>query len=225
MEQGRLVRWNDDKGFGFIKPDAQDGNDVFIHISELKHMARKPRIGDIIMYQTQHQSDGKVRAIMATIQGVTVAPKTTYQSNKHRSPNYRTTKNNKKSHSAGIGRLVMFLVILAIVAFAYKQFVHYRSAPEFSEPTTELLDWDAPLEQQTEPLSWNEPLEQQDKPQDWDIPLEQQSSPSFHCESGKTHCSHMSSCAEATFYIRNCPNTSMDGDGDGIPCERQFCNW
>ena len=41
---------------------------------------------------------------------------------------------------------------------------------------------------------------------------------------GKTHCSHMSSCAEATFYIRNCPNTKMDGDRDGVPCERQWCN-
>lgn len=44
----------------------------------------------------------------------------------------------------------------------------------------------------------------------------------FHCQ-GKTRCSQMSSCAEAMFYIENCPNTEMDGDGDGIPCERQWC--
>ena len=42
--------------------------------------------------------------------------------------------------------------------------------------------------------------------------------------SGKTHCSQMSSCEEAKFYIRNCPNTKMDGDGDGVPCESQWCN-
>ena len=41
---------------------------------------------------------------------------------------------------------------------------------------------------------------------------------------GKTHCSQMSSCEEAKFYIRNCPGTEMDGDGDGVPCERQLCN-
>ncbi len=35
----------------------------------------------------------------------------------------------------------------------------------------------------------------------------------FRCE-GKEWCSQMSSCAEATFYIQNCPNTKMDGDGD-----------
>jgi cold shock CspA family protein len=45
----------------------------------------------------------------------------------------------------------------------------------------------------------------------------------FTC-SGKTHCSQMTSCEEATFYLRNCPGTKMDGDNDGIPCERQHCN-
>ena len=41
---------------------------------------------------------------------------------------------------------------------------------------------------------------------------------------GKTRCNQMSSCEEATFYQQNCPGTKMDGDGDGIPCERQWCN-
>lgn len=44
----------------------------------------------------------------------------------------------------------------------------------------------------------------------------------FHCD-GRTHCSQMTSCAEATFFINNCPNTKMDGDGDGIPYEKQWC--
>lgn len=44
----------------------------------------------------------------------------------------------------------------------------------------------------------------------------------FRCD-GRTHCSHMTSCEEATFFLRNCPNTKMDGDNDGIPCERQWC--
>ncbi|MCI5141792.1 MAG: hypothetical protein D3909_08725 [Candidatus Electrothrix sp. ATG1] len=44
----------------------------------------------------------------------------------------------------------------------------------------------------------------------------------FACQ-GKTRCTQMRSCAEAKFYLRNCPGTKMDGDGDGIPCERQWC--
>ena len=41
--------------------------------------------------------------------------------------------------------------------------------------------------------------------------------------SGKVYCSEMNSCEEATFYLRNCPGVKMDGDGDGVPCEEQWC--
>jgi len=44
----------------------------------------------------------------------------------------------------------------------------------------------------------------------------------FVCD-GRTRCSQMSSCEEAKFFIAHCPNTQMDGDHDGIPCEQQYC--
>ena len=40
---------------------------------------------------------------------------------------------------------------------------------------------------------------------------------------GKIYCSEMTSCAEAKFYLRNCPGTKMDGNNDGVPCEKQWC--
>jgi endonuclease YncB( thermonuclease family) len=40
---------------------------------------------------------------------------------------------------------------------------------------------------------------------------------------GRTQCSQMTSCEEATWFLRHCPGTQMDGDGDGIPCEQQWC--
>ena len=45
----------------------------------------------------------------------------------------------------------------------------------------------------------------------------------FHCD-GRTHCSQMTSCDEAEFFLRNCPNVEMDGNHDGEPCEQQWCN-
>ncbi|WP_370280605.1 excalibur calcium-binding domain-containing protein [Pontibacterium sp.] len=42
--------------------------------------------------------------------------------------------------------------------------------------------------------------------------------PRFSCD-GRQHCSQMTSRAEAVFFINNCPNTKMDGDRDGVPCE------
>ena len=44
----------------------------------------------------------------------------------------------------------------------------------------------------------------------------------FRCD-GRTHCSQMTSCAEAKFFLAQCPGTQMDGDGDGTPCEKQWC--
>lgn len=45
----------------------------------------------------------------------------------------------------------------------------------------------------------------------------------FRCD-GRTRCSQMTSCAEATWFINHCPGTTMDSDGDGIPCEQQWCS-
>jgi len=42
---------------------------------------------------------------------------------------------------------------------------------------------------------------------------------------GRTHCSQMTSCEEAIYFLRNCPGTQMDGDNDGVPCESQWCRW
>ena len=46
--------------------------------------------------------------------------------------------------------------------------------------------------------------------------------PAFRCD-GRTRCGQMRSCAEATFFLKNCPGVKMDGNGDGVPCERQWC--
>ncbi|MBI1887121.1 MAG: thermonuclease family protein [Nitrosomonadales bacterium] len=35
----------------------------------------------------------------------------------------------------------------------------------------------------------------------------------------KTHCSEMTSCEEARHYLAKCGVETMDGDGDGVPCE------
>ncbi|OYY95826.1 MAG: hypothetical protein B7Y41_00625 [Hydrogenophilales bacterium 28-61-23] len=45
----------------------------------------------------------------------------------------------------------------------------------------------------------------------------------FSCD-GRTHCSQMTSCEEATFFLKNCPGVEMDGNHDGEPCEQQWCN-
>lgn len=44
----------------------------------------------------------------------------------------------------------------------------------------------------------------------------------YRCD-GRAHCSQMTSCEEAQFFLNNCPGTAMDGDNDGVPYEKQWC--
>jgi len=44
----------------------------------------------------------------------------------------------------------------------------------------------------------------------------------YRCD-GRTHCSQMRSCAEASYFLKHCPGVKMDGNHDGVPCERQWC--
>jgi cold shock CspA family protein len=67
--KGFLKTWKDDRGFGFIKPE--DGSeDIFIHITALSTMARRPFRGDTIYYQVEEDQEGKRKAVNARIEGV-----------------------------------------------------------------------------------------------------------------------------------------------------------
>ncbi|EGT3627746.1 cold-shock protein [Morganella morganii] len=219
MDRGVLVRWNDEKGFGFIQPENNVAQDVFIHISVLKKMARKPIVGDSILYQTEVQNDGKRKAVIASIEGVAVvAASATPRSHSHvqsrnENFNFNFNFNNKsKAHShsprkSSFNTIIPLLIIVAIVIFGFKQYQEFNEAPAIDEVPV-LTNED------TQPMPMYETKAR----------TQATATPKFQCEAGKTHCSHMSSCDEATFYIQHCPNTQMEGDGDGIPCERQWCS-
>lgn len=213
MDRGVLVRWNDEKGFGFIQPEKNAAQDVFIHISVLKKMARKPIVGDSILYQTEVQNDGKRKAVIASIEGVAVvAASATPRSHSHVQSRNESFNNKNKAHyhsprKSSFNTIIPLLIIVAIVIFGFKQYQEFNEAPAIDEVPV-LTNED------TQPMPMYETKAR----------TQATATPSFQCEAGKTHCSHMSSCAEATFYIQNCPNTQMDGNGDGIPCERQWCS-
>lgn len=68
LQSGKLTTWKDDRGFGFIQPTA-GGQEVFLHISEIKDATRRPQENDTIYYRCEVNSDGKSRAFDAFIVG------------------------------------------------------------------------------------------------------------------------------------------------------------
>ncbi len=67
---------------------------------------------------------------------------------------------------------------------------------------------------------WALPQEQRDPPWIWrHRPRTAQSQPGPLACGNRSGCSEMASCDEARFYFQQCGALSLDGDGDGIPCE------
>lgn len=59
---GTLVTWDDNRGFGFIRPSA-GGRDVFVHVRELTGSPFLPAVGQTFTYETMRQPDGRDRAV------------------------------------------------------------------------------------------------------------------------------------------------------------------
>lgn len=73
LRSGKLAKWKDERGFGFIQP-VDGGQEVFLHISEIKNATRRPQENDTIYYYCTTDSDGKVRACNAFILGARNKP-------------------------------------------------------------------------------------------------------------------------------------------------------
>ena len=59
---GKIVRWNADRGFGFITSE-DGGKDVFLHISALKDRRRKPEQDESVTYELGHDAQGRPKAL------------------------------------------------------------------------------------------------------------------------------------------------------------------
>ena len=180
---GKLVKWNDDRGFGFVVA-AQGGQEVFVHVSAYP-VGQRPRVGELLSFEVELNKDGKKRAV--NVQRL-------YRAGPVRSDRGLGRPSRK---AGGLARgFVTIAILVALGAYAYNQYAR-RSAAY------------APAK--AEPLPQNTPA----------LVLQAGGS-NFRCD-GRTYCSQMSSCAEATFFLKNCPGTKMDGNHDGVPCEEQWC--
>jgi uncharacterized membrane protein YsdA (DUF1294 family)/cold shock CspA family protein len=61
---GEVTTWNDDRGFGFLKPD-EGGPDVFLHFTAVPRGSARPYKGQHLTYEVELDDKGKTRAIHA----------------------------------------------------------------------------------------------------------------------------------------------------------------
>jgi len=185
--EGKLDKWNDDRGFGFITP-ARGGEPVFVHISAFPRDGQRPTLGEALSFEVEPAGDGKKRAINVRRPGAPTRARS------HPQVAYPAGRGSHRSH--GKRSLAGAAMAVALVAFSgswlYGQVGGGRGG--------------------ISPAAAGDALPAESR----------QLTSSFRCD-GRTHCSQMTSCEEAKFFLKNCPGTKMDGDGDGIPCEQQWC--
>ncbi|MBR7799836.1 cold shock domain-containing protein [Undibacterium fentianense] len=187
--EGTLSKWNDDRGFGFIKPKHGD-QDIFVHISAFPKVGTRPRIGENLSFEFQVGQDRKREA-----KNLKCLDRSTTKFDRQRLTN--RTKSPVSSKPL-LNRIVSLAFFTMIGLFAYDQFSR-RASFEHDVGVAE---------------SENEDVSQS--------AVATANSRRFQCD-GRQHCSQMTSCEEAKYFLKNCPNPKMDGDYDGIPCEQNLC--
>ncbi len=65
-DQGRLVEWFDDKGYGFIQPNDESKGRVFLHIKDFARPGPRPINGCALEYIVQLDGQGRYKAKQVT---------------------------------------------------------------------------------------------------------------------------------------------------------------
>ena len=70
--RGTITSWNDEKGFGFITPEA-GGRQVFVHISAFRRRRRRPTINQSVTFVMGADATGRPRAQNVTRSGIPIS--------------------------------------------------------------------------------------------------------------------------------------------------------
>lgn len=183
--QGKVTKWVDDKGYGFISADGLT-EQVFVHVSAFAKTQERPFVGEAVTFEVAEDAKKGLQAYNVLFPNRPI-----------RSPIKTKPKKIKRQNNYS-----SVIVIFALV-FGYALWGKYKP-----------LKFETDVDSDYQATS----LEQSTSTKQFKV----MQSAAFQC-SGKKSCSEMTSCAEATYYLNNCPGTVMDGDGDGRPCEDQWC--
>lgn len=216
---GTLRRWNDERGFGFIAPSGA-GEEVFVHVRAFPRDGTRPSIGELVSFETELRGDGKKQAVRVMRPGGTARPMPSRRPDRAGPSVHRHVAPTRRPWLM----MAALIAIFAVVVYAYVDHVRNRAG---SLAPAQRVTPDTTSEASDEPYPSTPPVAPTNV-----VPARSparlaprsviESAPSYQCR-GRTRCSQMTSCAEATWVLENCPGTRMDGDHDGVPCESQWC--
>lgn len=146
--RGRVASWNDDRGYGFITPEA-GGERVFVHIKAFAQRRRRPVVGDRVRYAATVDRRGRPRAARAAIAGGRQAAGS---GSRRRVPAGAMARLSAVGFVLGVGAaalvsaippaVLLFYVVISVLTFAvyaWDKAAARRGAWRTSEATLHLL--------------------------------------------------------------------------------------
>lgn len=180
---------------GFGFVVAEPGDqELFVHVTAFPRDGRTPAVGERLTFEMEQDKEGRKRAVRVRRPGAAGSLLSRHAGEQARHQNRREHHRNEGSSFGA--RFVVLLLAAGVWWYGYTQ---------YAERT---------IGQQTTPQSVMSPAPAN---------TPEVRSPAFQCD-GRRYCSQMSSCSEAKLFLQHCPGMEMDGDGDRIPCEEQWCS-
>ena len=140
-DQGRLIEWFDDQGYGFIQPNDATKPKVFLHIKDFAQRGPRPLIGCALDYVVMVDGKGRFRATEV----VYLKSKQRQKAKMTPSPQTVASSASLQPMSIVIGIYVLFLLIAVVLkalpsglllyvvlinAVCYWQYAHDKKAAQ-----------------------------------------------------------------------------------------------
>jgi cold shock CspA family protein len=205
--QGRITDWKDERGFGFIAPNG-GGAKVFLHVRAMRRGEARPAGDELVTYELA-AGEGK-------------GPRAQEVEYVERFHHGRQSQPDEESGSSWLKAILLAAIAIGFIYLAWQQY-SVRQANRLRAivaPTEQMPIVRPVVDEGAGALAVPPPATAPALVPGMAPTIAP--APAFSCQ-GKTYCTQMTSCAEATFYLKNCPGVKIDGDGDGIPCEDQLC--
>lgn len=110
-DQGRLIEWNDEKGYGFIQPNDAAKSRVFLHIKDFARPGPRPIVGCALDYQVSVDGQGRYRAGQVQYLKASQA-----QNNRSNSTAQLKSQRKGKDISPMQILIVIYIVVLGVLA-------------------------------------------------------------------------------------------------------------
>lgn len=216
---GTITRWNDNRQFGAIREENM-GTEVFAPLSAFTTLTRPPAEGQRVSFDIVKGRRGRDEAenICFSLDCV---------------DEFDFFDTEPEPYKKTFSKLLLIIPIIALLAaggwFGWDYWQKYQQqaqAAAAAPPKTMVEEVAAKIKAERE--EWLDAVNSRGrtnaKHKSTDTQKSDHSSVSstskneFKCD-GRQYCSQMTSLSEAEFFVKFCPNTKMDGDHDGIPCE------